>query len=168
MENLPTQTLSGFSALSEQQQREHRVKIGVRVRAILAGFWQHADTPDVQQAMEVEGWIDVLEQCSHSEIRFAWRDYQTDLKNRTERGRLVKPDAGALFRIILSKRAVKPKPQQPTPESHQITEEKASPERKQQILDEAGFDPYRGFGTVKSFPKPPVTPKSHLKENPDA
>lgn len=115
--------------------------------------------------MEVEGWIDVLEKCSHSEIRFAWRDYQLDNKNRTERGRLAKPDAGALFRIILSSRAAKPKPRDPVPESHQITEEKISPEAAQKILDEADFHPVHGFGGYngKPFPKSPKTPASHLE-----
>jgi hypothetical protein len=155
---------SGFGALSEQQQADHRLKVGIRVRAILSGFWVDHDTIDAQQAMEVEGWVDVLEQCSHSEIRYAWRDYQTDRKNRTERGRLAKPDAGALFRIILSKRTQAPS-QKAVEKRETIAEDRVDPARAQQILDEEGFNRLTGFGTVpvKGFPRSPITPKSHLK-----
>lgn len=86
--------------------------------------------------------MDVLENCSHSEIRDVWRDYQTDPNNRTARGRLAKPDAGAIRSIVLRKR---PKPQlvQPNPEAPKapaVTAEQAS-----KILKEAGFKPRR-FG----------------------
>jgi hypothetical protein len=155
---------SGFAALSEQQQGDHRLKVGIRVRAILSGFWVDYDSTDAQQAMEVEGWVDVLEQCSHSEIRYAWRDYQTDRRNRTERGRLAKPDAGALFRIIMLKRYQKPITNA-VDKVEPIPKVKVDPAIRQQILDEAGFDAKFGFGSglTKSFPKAPVTPKSHLK-----
>jgi predicted RNA binding protein YcfA (HicA-like mRNA interferase family) len=139
--NLPA-TQTGFNALSPQQQQEHRAKIGVRAQAILGQFWHDADTPDAVKAIEIEGWMDVLENCSHSEIRDAWRDYQIDSKNRTARGRLAKPDAGALRAIILRKR---PKPElvkvpEPEPSGPRVTKEQAA-----KILEEAGFKP-RKFG----------------------
>jgi hypothetical protein len=114
--------------------------------------------------MEVEGWIDVLEQCSHSEIRYAWRDYQSDRKNQTERGRLARPYAGALFRIILSKRSQRPS-QNVVEKLEVLAEDRVDPAVAQQILDEAGYNPFSGFGTVtvKGFPRSPITPKSHLK-----
>ncbi len=84
--------------------------------------------------------MDVLENCSHSEIRDAWRDYQTDSNNRTARGRLAKPDAGAIRAIILRKR---PKPKiVETPE----------PEREAKCSPEAAAEIMKGFpGAVKKF-----------------
>lgn len=139
MTNLPTHQ-TGFAALSPQQQQEHRAKIGVRAKAILSGFWQDTDTHDAVQVIEIEGWMDVLENCSHSEIRDAWRDYQMDEQNRTARGRLMKPDAGALRRIILRKR--------PKPKLVKETEYRDPPcDRRvaQEICEQAGFAPKR-FG----------------------
>jgi hypothetical protein len=127
---------TGFNALSPQQQVEHRAKIGVRVQAILNQFWRDESTPDAVQALEIEGWIDVLERCSHSEIRMAWAEYQRT-GPRTERGTLCKPDAGALHRII---RRSRPKPvytfneYEPRPREERITKEEA-----RAILEEYGY-----------------------------
>lgn len=143
MANQLTTEVTGFNALSAQQQQEHRAKIGVRARAILGQFWQEADVHDAEKVIEVEGWMDVLENCSHSEIRFAWRDYQIDPNSRSARGRLVKPDAGALRHIILSKR---PRPKivhhQPTPEP---VKERCDPKVAQSIVEANGYAPKR-FG----------------------
>lgn len=143
MSELITQT--GFNSLSPQQQESHRAKIGIRARAILGQFWQDTDTHDAEKVIEVEGWMDVLENCSHSEIRFAWRDYQTDQNNRTARGRLAKPDAGALLAIIYRKR---PRPavvrSQPAP-APEPEKERCDPEVAQAICEEAGYTPKR-FG----------------------
>lgn len=85
--------------------------------------------------------MDVLENCSHSEIRDAWRDYQIDSKNRTARGRLAKPDAGALRAVILKKRP-RPKVVERPPEPK---EPRVTPEQAKAILEKAGFTPRR-FG----------------------
>lgn len=78
-------------------------------------FWRDDATPDALRALEVEGWMDVLENCSHSEIRMAWATYQR-VGPRTDRGRLCKPDAGALHRIVMAERPkpvlVRPAPEQ--------------------------------------------------------
>lgn len=143
MTNLP-QTTSGFAALSPQQQEAHRAKIGVRAEAILGQFWRDDDTPEAVRAVELEGWMDVLENCSHSEIRQAWTDYQKS-GPRTATGKLYKPDAGALYRLILKAR---PKPQlvkEPEPESTPATKEQA-----QQILADAGVT-LNKFGGVESL-----------------
>lgn len=134
---------TGFNSLTVEQQESHREKIGVRARSILGQFWKDADTPDAEKAIEVEGWMDVLENCSHSEIRFAWRDYQTDKNNRSARGRLVKPDAGALMGIIYNKR---PAPQ--VVRSAPFVEpekERCPPDVAQAITEAAGYTPKR-FG----------------------
>ena len=91
---------TALSELSPQQRRAHRAKIGVRARAILDQFWRDNDTPDAIQAVEIEGWMDVLEVCSHSQIRLAWAAYQKE-GPRTQSGKLCKPDAGALYRIAM-------------------------------------------------------------------
>lgn len=139
--NLPA-TPTGFNALSPQQQKAHRAKVGVRASAILGQFWQDLDTPDAVRAIEIEGWVDVLENCSHDEIRAAWRDYQLDANNRTARGRLAKPDAGAIRAIILRKR---PKPQVvPTPEPER--EAPCTAEAAAEIMRQAGFRPKKFWG----------------------
>lgn len=102
--------------MSPQQQQAHRTKIGVRAEAILSQFWREDKTPDAIRALEIEGWMDVLENCSHSEIRDAWCDYQKR-GPRTQAGRLYKPDAGALYGIIEARRpkmAVVPTPMRKT------------------------------------------------------
>ena len=136
---VPT-NIQGFNALSPQQQKAHREKIGVRVQAILSQFWQE-DMPDAVKAIEVEGWMDVLQNCSHSEIREAWADYQRDGDNRSARGRLVKPDAGALYRIILRKR---PKPKL-VEKPEEPREPPCSPEAAAKIMQEVGLRPKK-FG----------------------
>jgi hypothetical protein len=145
-------TTAGFAALSPQQQQEHRAKIGVRARVILSQFWKE-DTTDAEQAIEAEGWMDVLETCSHSEIRAAWADYQKH-GPRTKTGRLVKPDAGALYRRVIDAR---PKPECETmrPETREEREARLaqtvvgfSPikqERAAEIMKEIGYTPKK-FG----------------------
>jgi hypothetical protein len=142
MNQITTATPSGFAALTPEEKRDHRVKIGLRAEAILGQFWRDDETPDLVRTLEIEGWIDVLENCSHSEIRTAWATYQKT-GPRTERGRLYKPDAGALYRIILDSR---PKPQlvsrevQPEPERQRITKERAK-EIMAEVEARAGLSP---------------------------
>lgn len=99
---------------------------------------------DAEQALEIEGWIDVLEGCSHSEIRKAWANYQRS-GPRTQSGKLYKPDAGALYRLIINAR---PKPRLVKPEPEPI--ELMSPERAAEILQESGVKLNR-FGGVASL-----------------
>ena len=147
MNNLPASP-TGFNALSLPQQKEHRAKIGVRVQAILGQFWQDAETADAVKAIEIEGWVDVLESCSHSEIRAAWRDYQTDSRNRTARGRLAKPDPGAIRAIIFGKRP-KSKVVSDEQEDHETPKEpRMTGARAEEIMLEIGFKPRR-FGGSK-------------------
>ena len=133
--SLPVQAI-GFSALSQQQQEEHRAKIGVRVEAILGNFWRDDETPDAVRAVEIEGWMDVLQGFTEYEIRMAWATYQVEA-NRTASGRMVRPDAGALARIITRHR---PKPKlAPAPEPVR-TEPRVTKEQTARILKEAGFN----------------------------
>lgn len=129
--------------MSPQQQEAHRVKIGVRASAILGQFWRNHETPEVEQVMEIEGWQDVLENCSHSEIRQAWAEWQKT-GPRTEARRLVKPDAGALYGIILKNR---PKPKL-VPRPVVERDPPCSKEAAKEIMKSAGYSP-RKFGGTK-------------------
>ena len=53
---------TGFNALSPQQQEEHRLRIGLRIRVVLEQFWFDSDTTDAEQVLEIEGWQDVLDE----------------------------------------------------------------------------------------------------------
>lgn len=72
--------------------------MAVRVDAILGQFWRDDATPKPVQVLEIETWLDVLEPLTEAEIRFAWAEYQRS-GPRTGKGRLTKPDAGAIWRI---------------------------------------------------------------------
>ena len=134
---------SGFSALSKPQQQAHREKIGVRAEAILCQFWRDDDTPDAVRALEIEGWCDVLENCTHSEIRRAWADYQKT-GARTQNGKLCKPDAGALYKIIREARprpALVRKPAAQGPPKPKLSKEQLETRAKSanKILKDAGY-----------------------------
>lgn len=85
------------------QREERRIKTALRVSAILGQFWQRDGTDDAVQAIEIEGWLDVLEPLTDREVRDAWASYQRS-GPRTARGVLIKPDAGALYRIATAVR----------------------------------------------------------------
>lgn len=82
----------------------HRERIGVRAKAILRPFWKEDEVEPVLQAIDLEAWMDVLQDCSHTEIRDAWSDYIKDQKNRTKFGNLKRPDPGKLYHSIMAKR----------------------------------------------------------------
>ena len=73
--------------------------------AILNGWWVDDRTPDAVRTLEIEGWLDVLQDLSEAEVRDAWGSYQRN-GARTASGRLVKPDAGALWHVAMDARAV--------------------------------------------------------------
>lgn len=121
--------------MSPQQQQDHRAKIGLRARVILSTFWREDDT-DAEQALELEGWMDVLENCSHSEIRKAWAKYQRT-GPRTATGKLYKPDAGAIYKMVMDTRP------RPKLVRREIPEPKREPrvtkEQATAILKDANF-----------------------------
>jgi hypothetical protein len=119
--------------LSPHQRKEHRQKIGVRASAILGQFWQDADTPEAVQVLEIEGWPDVLQNCSHSEIRVAWAEYQKS-GPRTQAGKLYKPDAGALYHIVLKARP-KLRLVKPEPPPDRVEPDEESKKRVQEMTD---------------------------------
>ena len=123
-----------FNELSTQHQKDHRAKIGVRVESILLNFWREDGVADIVRVCKIQGWVDVLETCSHSEVRAAWAEYQRS-GPRNALGRLLKPDAGALWRIVMASRP-KPKPAPIRPQVEEAPRERMSPERVRQIMRE--------------------------------
>lgn len=92
------------SALQQSEVRHNRRgRIYVRVKSILAQFWIADDMPDVERALLLEGWLDVLEPCMDDEIRAAWVEYQRN-GPRSAKGVLIRPDPGALWQIIRTTR----------------------------------------------------------------
>jgi hypothetical protein len=119
-----------FNGLSERQRKEHRARVSIRADAILDGFWRDDDGP-AKRALVLEGWADVLQGFTESEIRKAWAEYQKT-GPRAKSGRLMKPDAGAIYRIAYAARP-RPAPEPPAPEPER---KRVSPERAQEMTDE--------------------------------
>lgn len=122
---------------------QHRARLVPYVQAILQAFWRDEDTAGVVQAVELQGWLDVLEPLSESEVRRAWADYQKS-GPRSGSGRLLRPDAGAIRQIAMNERAdalrktraVLPPPTEPP-------RERVSAEAAAAILADLGFRPRR-------------------------
>lgn len=72
---------------------------------MLGQFWQSEDTADEVRVIEMETWLDTIGHCSCDDFRSAWIAYQRS-GPRTKAGRLYKPDAGAIYRLILELRPV--------------------------------------------------------------
>ena len=149
MEN-PTD-ISAFRELSTQHQKDHRAKIGVKAESILANFWREDGISDVVRVCEIQGWIDVLETCSHNEIRAAWTDYQRS-GPRNSTGRLLKPDAGALWRIVIASRP-RPTPRPITPQAIEQPRERVTRERALVIMRETWGQDYGGHEKASSGPQ---------------
>lgn len=135
-------TRSECDASGKRRSRERRGRILVRVEAILAEFWFDDKTSDAVRAVQLEGWLDVLDQFSDDEIRGAWAEYQRK-GPRSKAGKLLRPDAGALHQIIVdarakthqqAKRVALPPPPEPEPK-------RISADRAYEILRAAGFEP---------------------------
>jgi hypothetical protein len=71
---------------------------------MMGNYWRNDETPEAIKAIEVETWLDVLEEFTDDEIHAAWTEYQRT-GPRTARGALYKPDPGALYHIIQNRRA---------------------------------------------------------------
>lgn len=116
------------------------MRVGARAEAILSQFWRDDEADPAIRALELEGWIDVLEGCGDAEIRYAWSEYQKD-GPRSRAGRLLRPDAGAIYRLImaargrdmLAARAALPRPP-PEPDRASV-----SPDAAREIMRRAGL-----------------------------
>lgn len=81
-----------------------RERIGLRVTVILSSFWLDQEASRAERVLELEGWLDVLEPLDDTEVRAAWAEYQRS-GPRSAAGKLLRPDAGALYRIAMQARA---------------------------------------------------------------
>jgi hypothetical protein len=131
--NLP-ENVTKFRPISSSLLEAQRIEIAIRAEVILSQFWRDDGSHDGMRAIELEGWVDVLEGCTAAEIRAAWTSYQRS-GPRTASGRLAKPDAGALWRIVMASRP-KPKPLPIRPQVEEAPRERMSPERVRQIMRE--------------------------------
>ena len=130
----PTIQLYGQS-LPQQQRSKHRAWIGVRIEALLDGYWQNLPSEPVKA--EILGdWMAGLEAFSPDEITAACREWQQHNPRR-------KPNVGDIRAPILRNRAalVKPAPDAPRPDP-------VSPERAAEILAEVGFAPKKIGGAA--------------------
>ena len=99
-------------SLPQQQRSKHRAWIGVKVEAVLHGYWK--DKPsDVVWAEMMRGWMEVLEGFTEAEIRGAFKSWVSDNPRK-------KPNEGGICAIINAKRGFElkrhPKQIEPEPE----------------------------------------------------
>ena len=126
-------------SLAPQDRSKHRAWIGVRVEALLDGYWQNRPHEAVKEEILAD-WMDGLEAFTPGEIRAACREWLGSNPRR-------KPNVGDIRGIVLAARqkavAAAPKPE-PVPERKPVTAEAA-----QEILAKAGFAPkHMGGGNV--------------------
>lgn len=143
-----TQKVSAASST----ERSTSEKVAIEITGILQQFWRDAEDPDEVRAVEMRGWLDVLEGCALKEIRLAWADYQKT-GPRSGRGVLYRPDAGAIHSRIMKERrdaalyVASQKPRVMIEERR----EPASAEARARILKEVYAD--RTDGEVAFVPK---------------
>lgn len=85
--------------LSQGQSLSERAELALRISAMLGTFWGPDDTADEIRAIELETWLDTLGDMTCDQFRDAWITYQRT-GPRTAKGRLYKPDAGAIWRLV--------------------------------------------------------------------
>lgn len=109
--NLPPTIQRYGQSLEPQARLKHRLWIGLRVEALLDGYWQ--SRPDEAVKAEIMAdWIDGLETYTPDEIRTACRSWLRDNPRR-------KPNVGDIAnaidavrgRVLAAYRASQPKPQ---------------------------------------------------------
>lgn len=131
-----------FSSLRPEAQLDHRARLALRVMAILGEFWTDDSTPDAVRAIQIEGWLDVVQELSEAELRQAWANYQRT-GPRTERHKLQKPDAGALRDMAMRARAatVHAKTKPPPEPERVISPEEMAQRREfaQGVMERLGF-----------------------------
>lgn len=109
-------------SLGQQERFKHRAWIGVRVEALLDGYWQTRPSDAVKDEI-LRDWIDALENFTPDEIRAACRSYM----NGADRAR--KPKPGDIRAVVLSSRAAVVKAQPapvkalPAPTSAEMADE---------------------------------------------
>lgn len=96
-------------SLQPPERFKHRAWIGVRVEALLDGYWTARPSDPVREQIMLD-WIDVLDQFTRDEITRACRQWVSDNPRR-------KPNFGDIRQVILQERAeVRAKNRAPEPE----------------------------------------------------
>ena len=124
-------TLYG-SSLTQPERDKHRAFIGVRVEALLDGYWQNRPS-DIVKAEIIMDWMDALEAFTPDEIRNACRDW---LKNNPRR----KPNTGDIRGLILADRQAVVRA---VPQIEETPKERVTAEAAAAIMEQAGFAPKR-------------------------
>ena len=96
-------------SLKPQERDRHRAWIGVRIEALLYGYWHSSPPPHLVKVEIVKDWMSVLEWFSEDEITAACRKWVTDCPR------------------------IKPQPRQPEPERALTAEEM---ERRRKVAAE--------------------------------
>lgn len=117
------------SSLPPQELDKHRAWIGVKVEAVLHGYWQSSPAPMVKAEI-VKGWMDALQNYTKPEIIAAFSKHVADNPNK-------RPNEGHIRGLIISARsdAVAAIPKPPEPER----EPPATKEQAAAILNAVGF-----------------------------
>lgn len=140
--------------------------MALTIRVILRQFWRDEDMLDLEQAVELSMWLDVLAGVTVAEVRAAWADYQVT-GPRSSRGTLHRPDAGAIRKRIGAERArahaarvgeLMKLANMAPPEPVVIREPLISDERRAEILREAGFGSLANatMARARAFPVTPM------------
>jgi hypothetical protein len=98
-------------SISPQECAKHRAWIGVRVEALLDGYWQ-SRPGDLVKAEILADWMDALQNFTPDEIRRACRDYLSGPDCQR------KPKPGDIRALVIKARqaVVASLPKQPEPE----------------------------------------------------
>ena len=102
-------------SLSQPEAFKHRAWIGVRVEALLDGYWQSRPS-DAVKAEIMADWMDALQNFAPDEIRAACREYLTgaDASRKPKPGDIVALVHKARAIELARFRASQPKPQEHT------------------------------------------------------
>jgi hypothetical protein len=104
-------TTRSASSLPQPEHDKHRAWIGVRVEALLDGYWQ-TNPPAPVKALILADWMAALEDCTQDEITAACREWLRDEPR-------VKPKPGDIAKLIRDERGrkwVRENPRLPKPE----------------------------------------------------
>lgn len=137
---------------------------------ILDPFYLSGQTPEAVRVADLAIWIKVLEGISAAEVREAWVFHMQNDPPRNARGYLLKPDSAVIYNRVMQLRqraaTLAPKPPKPL-QIQRDRPEPASAEARARIMRETFGERATEDGVTyspKGFPKPPVTPKSHLDQ----
>ena len=116
-------------SLPPQEAVKHRVWIGIRVEAMLDGYWNSRPS-DAVKAEIMADWMDALENFHPDEIRNACRAY-VEGQNRDR-----KPKTGDIVDLIVSKRAEVRRSLPKPPEPQRMAMDPASVEERRRKAEE--------------------------------